>query len=330
MNETQNDRISRIVTAILQHQRFLIATHIRPDGDAAGSLLALTFMLRQLGKEAIPYCRDPLPVNLEFLPGASSIQHEWSGPLRYDMAILVDCGELKRVGSPMDEALRELPLVINIDHHISDSPFGDLYWVNSSASSTCEMLYDLSRSLSIVINPDIASQLYTGIVTDTGSFRFGNTSCRVFEIAAKLVAEGAQPHDIAQELYDSAPAERIHLLNRLLSTVTFYADNRLATAELTRGMFLDTNTTPADSDGFINQLRSVKTVELAMLFREDENGLINVSMRSKGSVDVASFAQRFKGGGHRNAAAFRVSGSLENVRRHYTLEALNHFWARVV
>jgi phosphoesterase RecJ-like protein len=324
MNEPQNEFTSRIVTAIRQRERFLIATHIRPDGDAAGSLLALTFMLRKLGKEAVAFSRDPLPPNLEFLPGAEEIRHEWPDPSRFDAAILVDCGDLHRVGAPFDEAVREIPLLINIDHHISNAPFGDLYWVDPSAGSTCEMLYHLARGLGVALDQDIASQLYTGVLTDTGCFRFANTNQQVLEIAASLVAAGAEPHTVAERIYDSAPAQQLYLLGRVLSTVAFYADNRLATLEVTQKMLEETGTTAADTDGMINHLRSVKSVELAMLFREEKDGLVNVSMRSKGAVDVAALARRFKGGGHRNAAAFKISGSMEAVRRRYTEEALNH------
>ena len=324
MNEPLNEYTSRIIAAIREHQRFLVATHVRPDGDAAGSLLALTFMLRQLGKEVVAFSRDPFPPNLEFLPGAEAIRHEWPQPTLSEVAILVDCGDIQRIGEPFDEAARQIPLLINIDHHISDEPFGDLYWVDQSASSTCEMLYQLGLGLQVSLDAEIASQLYTGILTDTGCFRFSNTNKSVLEIAARLVGAGARPHYIAEQIYDAAPAQQLHLLGQVLSTVAFHADNRLATAELTRNMFAETNTTPADSDGFINHLRSVKSVEVAMLFREDKDGVINVSMRSKGSVDVAALARRFEGGGHRNAAAFKTRGSMEAVRRRFTEEALKH------
>lgn len=324
MNELHQESISRIVSAIHQHGRFLITTHIHPDGDAAGSLLALTFMLRRLGKEADPYTRDPLPPNLEFLPGADLIRHQWSTPLSYEAAILVDCGELHRVGTPLDEALGQIPLIINIDHHLSEAPFGDIFWVDTSASSTCEMLYRLSSSLGVSLDSDIASQLYTGVLTDTGSFRFSNTNQKVLEAATKLVAAGAGPYEIAERVYDSSPAERLRLLARVLSTVSFYANDRLATAQLTREMFRETNTTQTDADGFITHLRSVKSVVLAMLFREEPDGGVHVSMRSKGALDVAALAQRFSGGGHRNAAAFRAPGPIEAAREKFTEEALSY------
>jgi phosphoesterase RecJ-like protein len=325
MNELAQGRIIReIVSSIHEHKRFLIASHIRPDGDAVGSALALTFMLRKLGKQADPYCQDPVPPGQEFLPGVDLIRHALPVASSYDAAILVDCGEFSRVGSALSESIRQIPFLINIDHHVSKAPFGNIYWVEPSASSTCEMLYDLSLNLPLSLDPEIASQLYTGLLTDTGSFRFTNTTKRVLEIATSLVSAGAKPAYIAQQVYDSASPQRLRLLARVLATVSFFADDRLATAELSRKMFTETATSAVDSEGFINHLRSIKQVEMAMIFREEKDGPINVSMRSKGSVDVATFAQTYGGGGHRQAAAFRVPGTLETVRAEYTGKALDY------
>lgn len=324
MNEQARQSIERIVKAIKEHERFLIATHVRPDGDAIGSLLSLTFMLRKLGKRADPFCQDAVPPGQEFLAGSQDIRPEPPDPTFYEAAFLVDCGEFSRVGSRLEESIRQVPMIINIDHHVSKMSFGDISWVDSSASSTCEMLYDLSQHLPLPLDADIASQLYTGILTDTGSFRFSNTTQRVLEIATALVGAGAKPAFIAEQIYDSASPQRLRLLAQVLSTVAFYHDDHLATAELTQRMFIETSTSPLDSEGFINHLRSVKPVEMAMLFREEKDGLINVSLRSKGSTDVAAFAQKFNGGGHRNAAAFRTPGPLSLVRAQMTKEALSY------
>lgn len=324
MSPQKSQSINSIAKAIHEHRRFLVVTHVRPDGDAGGSVLGLTSMLRRLKKVADPYCQDPLPPNLDFLPGAGSIRHVPPDPDRYDVAILVDCGELHRVGGSFEDPVSRTSLVVNIDHHINHAPFGHVHWVDSSASSTCEMLYDLSFSLPVPLDPEIATLLYTGVITDTGSFRFSNTNCRVMEIATDLVCAGANPSEIAQCVYDSGTAQRLHLLGRVLTTVDFHLDARLATAALSRAMFHETGTTAADSDGFINHLRSVHSVDMAILFREDTDGQTHVSMRSKGEVDVAAFARRFGGGGHRNAAAFRTMGKLDDIRREFTHKAMDY------
>ena len=324
MSMTRSDRIQEIVSSILANRRFIVTTHVRPDGDALGSLLAMVSMLRRLGKEVEAYCQDPVPHTYAFLPGAETVLQGVPPNSHHDAAILVDCGDLLRVGPQLAERIRELPLLINIDHHVSSASFGNISWVDPSASSTCEMLFDLFEHLPAALDREMAIQLYTGMLTDTGSFRFSNTNRRVLEIAAKLVEAGAEPARIAERVFDSALPQTLRLLARVLSSVSFHADNRLATAELSRRMFVETSTTPAESEGFINHLRSVEPVQMAMMFREDESGVIHVSMRSKGKVDVAAFAQRHGGGGHKRAAAFRVNGRIDEVRREFTRQAVNY------
>jgi len=324
MNDVKSPPLRDLQLAIERLNRFAVATHVRPDGDAIGSLLGLTYMLRKLGKEAHPYCQDPIPPAQQFLSGSRNIRHKIEEPSFYDAAILVDCGGLLRVGDALADSIGKIPFLINIDHHLNDVPFGDIFWVTPSASSTCEMLYLLCGRLQLALDPDIATQLYTGLLADTGSFRFSNTNRQVLEIASALVEAGAQPAYIAEQLYESASPQSIQLLARVLSTIVFSSDRRLATAELTQEMFADTQTSPEESEGFINHLRSVKSVQLAMLFREDNNGVVHISVRSKGGVDAAAFAKQHGGGGHRNAAAFRVSGSLDAIRSRLTREALDY------
>jgi bifunctional oligoribonuclease and PAP phosphatase NrnA len=324
MSKPQPDTIAEIITSIQFSQRFLVATHIRPDGDAVGSLLSMAHMLRQLGKQADPYCNDPAPVAYRFLPGVHTIRDRVSQPFLYEVAILVDCAEFLRVGSALAEAIHQVPFLITIDHHVSHATFGNIFWNNTSASSACEMLYDLCLRLPLSIEADLATTLYTGLLTDSGSFRFSNTNQRVLEIAANLVAAGADPAYIAEQVYDSATVQSLRLLAGILATLSFSADDRLATAEMTQEMFFETAASPSDAEGFINFLRSVKSVEMAMLFREGTDGKIHVSMRSKGSVDVAGFARRHGGGGHRHAAAFEIEGTLEAIRSHFSNEALTY------
>jgi bifunctional oligoribonuclease and PAP phosphatase NrnA len=324
MNESPLLLSHDILKVIRKYQRFLVATHVRPDGDAVGSLLGMTHILRKLGKTADPYCQDPVPAAQMFLRGSNEVRHRVGASAHYDAAVLVDCGGLLRVGDTLADSIRRIPILINIDHHMNEAPFGDVFWVNTSASSTCEMLYDICISLPLRLDPDIAAQLYTGLLTDTGSFRFSNTNQRVLEIAADLVAAGAQPAVIAEQVYDSTSPQSVQLLAKVLTSIRFFAAHRLATALLTQQMFEQTGTTPSDSEGFINHLRSIKTVEMAMLFREDKEGVVHVSIRSKGQVDVACFAQLHGGGGHRNAAAFRIRGSLEAVHSRFAQEAVDY------
>jgi phosphoesterase RecJ-like protein len=324
MSESRTDTIRKIIAAIDMHQRFLVATHIRPDGDAIGSVLAMTSMLRKLGKHADAYCQDPPPPSQEFLPGAQEMLHDDVQISDYQVTILVDCGDQHRVGDSLTAKLDQGAFLINIDHHVNTTPFGDICWVEAGASSACELLYDLSRAIPLELDETIASQLYTGILMDTGSFRFANTTKKALEIAAALVDAGAKPAYIAEQVYDSITPNRLRLLVEVLGALSFHADNRLVTAGITPEMYERTGTSPTDSESFINHLRSVKTVQVAILFRAEADGVVYASLRSKGDVDVASFAQRFGGGGHRRAAALRMNGDFEIVRRQITDEVVRY------
>jgi phosphoesterase RecJ-like protein len=325
MSKQDTLKIKEIISALLKNQRFMVATHVRPDGDAIGSLLAMKLILQRLGKKVDIYAQDRFPPEFDFLPDAGEVGSTPPDSAEYEVAILVDCGDLDRVGEELVGFIgARVPFVINIDHHIPNNPFGSIYWTRPSASSTCEMLFDLCMALSLAPDAGLASLLYTGIMTDTGSFRFSNTNQRVFEKVSILVEAGADPAYIATQVYDSAPPGKLKLLAQVLDTVEFHAGSRIASAQLTRSMLSNSSASYMDSEGFINHLRSVKSVDLAILFREGSDGLVHVSMRSKEGIDVAKLAQRHGGGGHRQAAACRIPGSLRSVRPMFIGEAASY------
>ncbi len=331
MSEIQTDKIREIISAIRNNERFMLATHVRPDGDAIGSVLGMRLMLRRMGKLADVYVQDSFPPEFAFLPETEGVASKPPESAKYDVAIFLDCGDFERVGDEIAQfTSARVPFLINIDHHCPNKPFGNIYWVETSASSTCEMLFDFCMHLSLAPDPQLASLLYTGILTDTGSFRFSNTNRRVFEIVSVLIQAGADPAHIANQVYDSGSPEKLNLLAKVLETVEFHAGSRIATAELTRGMLASTSATYMDSEGFINYLRSVKSVDLAILFREGNDGLIHVSLRSKNGIDVARLAQKHGGGGHKQAAACRISGDLREVRSMFVGEAVKTISAEVL
>ncbi|MGA3115147.1 MAG: bifunctional oligoribonuclease/PAP phosphatase NrnA [Syntrophobacteraceae bacterium] len=324
MSEQKSAKIRELISAIRKNERFMVATHVHPDGDAIGALLGMKLILHRLGKKVDVYSQDRFPPEFEFLSQARTVYNRPLESVEYEVAILVDCGDFERVGDHLSEFIsRRVPFVINIDHHIPNKPFGNIYWVETSASSTCEMLFDLCMSLSLAPDAALSSVLYTGIVTDTGSFRFSNTNRRVFEIVSVLVEMGADPAHIATQVYDSATPEKLKLLAQVLGTMKFHADSRIVSAELDRSM-LSNSSSYMDSEGFINHLRSVKSVDLAVLFREVSDGLVHISMRSRGGINVAKLAQRHGGGGHRQAAACRIQGSLHSVRSMFIDEAVRY------
>ncbi len=322
MSDMGQDILFSIVQVIEERHRFLVTSHVKPDGDAMGSLMAMTHILRKMGKLATPVLQDAIPHNCAFVPGVEGILHPPGLIDGYDVGIVVDCAEFSRVGEGLVDMLRRIPVIINIDHHTGTPSYGHFNWVETSASSTCEMLHRLCEALGVAPDPHIATSLYTGLMTDTGSFRFSNTNRHVLELAARLVSEGADPAHIARNIYESAQPQRLHLLAQVLATVEFHLHNRLATAVVTQEMLRASQSTPTDSDGFINELRAVKSVELAIVFREGDNGVVHVSMRSREHVDVAHLARAHGGGGHRQAAAFRTQGTLSEIRKEITGKAM--------
>ena len=304
--------IEAIAKELRDNKSFFLTTHVNPDGDAIGSLGALALILEDLGKQVVAYCQDEIPGFLRFLPYSERIVREIPGSKRFDLAVVLDCGELDRIGNAA-EALQQVEKIIHIDHHSSSDDFGQLNLVRPECSSTAEILYEIFQAIPASLSSEAAENIYTAILTDTGSFRFANTTARALDIAAEMVALGVAPDKIASEVYDSISPERLRLLALSLNTLTLRANGRLATMQVSRGMLEETKTSVMDTDGFVNFPRGINTAEMAIFFREMDPGKVNVSLRSRGRLNVAEFARNYDGGGHHNAAAFRAEGSLTEV-----------------
>ena len=304
--------IEAIARELRDNKRFLLTTHVNPDGDAIGSLGALALILEDLGKQVVAYCQDEIPGFLRFLPYSERIVREIPGSKRFDVAVVLDCGELDRIGNAA-EALQQVEKIIHIDHHSSSDDFGQLNLVRPECSSTAEILYEIFQAIPVSLSSEAAENIYTAILTDTGSFRFANTTARALDIAAEMVALGVTPDKIASKVYDSMSPERLRLLALSLNTLTLRANGRLATMQVSRRMLEETKTSVMDTDGFVNYPRGINTAEMAIFFREMDSGKVNVSLRSRGRLNVAEFARNHDGGGHHNAAAFRAEGSLTEV-----------------
>ncbi len=314
MSDQKTLKIREVISAITNYDRFMIFTHVHPDGDAMGAIVAMQLILNRLGKRVDAFTQDPYPPEYGFLANVQAIRNKPSESAEYEAAILVDCGDLERVGDKFIDVVKGAAFLINIDHHLVSKPFANVSWVETAASSTCEMIFDLCMSLSLAPDKPLATALYAGILTDTGSFRFSNTNGRVFEIISALVGFGADPAEIASNVFDSATPAKLKLLARVLDTVEFNASSKIVSAELSRSMIADSSSNYLESEGFINHLRSIKAADVAILFKETGDGLIHVSMRSRGDINVARLAQRHGGGGHRQAAACRIAGDLRSVR----------------
>ncbi len=319
------EKIRKILKVIDNHERFLVTTHVRPDGDAIGSLLAMGEVLEQKGKKVVFYCQDELLPWQKTLPGAEKIGHSLpQNAEKFEVGIVLDCGELSRIGNNKDK-IKKIPVLINVDHHLTNEPFTRLRHANTEASSTSELLFDMFSSFAITWTTSICTNLYVGIFTDTGSFRFSNTNGRCLEIAAFLVKNGASPSDIAEKIYNTCSINRIRLLHEVLGTLMLTEKGNISYITATREMFRKTGTSSRDTEDFINFPRAVRGIRIAIFFREEEDNLINVSFRSVGKVNVAKLAGVFGGGGHFNAAACRFHGMNMTEVKEKVLKVANDF-----
>lgn len=295
--------------------RFLLTSHVNPDGDAIGSELGLARLLRTLGKGAVVWNRDETPTVYRALPGAERIHtgaeppNGW--PDKFDGVIALECPGLDRCG--LEEHVIERPLV-NIDHHLGNQHYGAVNWVDPTAPAVGEMIFRLSQGLRIELDPDTANALYLTLVTDTGGFRFANATPEAFEAAAALVRVGARPDEVSRWLYDSRSLGSLRLLAEMLDSLALHADGRVATAQLLPEMYERAGASQADAEGLIGYPRSIAGVEAAALARELPEGGVKVSLRSRGEVDVERIARHHGGGGHKNAAGYTIEdGDLGSV-----------------
>jgi phosphoesterase RecJ-like protein len=287
-----------------RHERFLVISHVRPDGDAYGSTLGLALCLRGMGNDVQVVNADGLSPLFEFLPGSKGLTATLPAAPEPDRLIIaVDCADAKRLGTVFDQWQR--PPDVNIDHHVSNPGYAQLNLIDAESPATAQVLHEIITALKWPLTPDVAANLYVGIMTDTGNFRYRQTTAHTFEVAAKLVAAGADPTDLAEACYQSFRAERLLLIGEVFKAIHFASQNRVAWFCLTPEMYARSGAIPDETEGLIEYLQSVKTVEVAFLLETLPDGLTRASMRSRGKVDVQQICREFGGGGHRLAAGLR-------------------------
>ncbi len=307
------DNIEGICRVFREKERFLVACHENPEGDAIGSELAVALALKGMGKTVTVLNADPVPGNLLFLPGADEVVSEADGAL-YDAAVVVDCGSPDRTGRVGAE-LRKPPVLVNIDHHRTNGDCGEYCLVDPDAAATGILVYRVLSALGVEIGYDVAVNIYVAILTDTGSFHYSNSSPEAFRIAGEMVLRGIDPWAVAEKVYETRSAGKLRLLGRVLDSLEIEGGGKIAAVTATKKDLEDFGAKKDDLEGFINYPRSVIGVEVAVSFREEGKGEFRVSFRSKGRVDVSAIAVEFGGGGHRNAAGCMVRGTLPEVKR---------------
>jgi bifunctional oligoribonuclease and PAP phosphatase NrnA len=308
--ETDPGGCRRICEALLRHRRIVVTSHMRPDGDAVGSSLALAWALRELGIDARVVHRDRPPLQFADFAGIADVGIADTVPAGTEAVAVLECGDLARTGLSGFEGLT----VINIDHHPGNTGYGDVHWFDGTAAALGEMIFEIIAELGVPLTADMATQLFMAIVTDTGSFRYPGVSPRTFTICARLLEAGADPVSVARKLYDSQTLGRLRLQAAVLQTLEVEAGGRLAILTLTDGALAASGGTPEETDGMINLPLSVKAVQAVVFFKEADDGHWRVSLRSKGDIDVGGVARDFGGGGHKNAAGCTLAGPLDAAR----------------
>jgi bifunctional oligoribonuclease and PAP phosphatase NrnA len=322
---TSTDARARIADEIRKRQRFVLSSHVRPDGDAIGSQLAMAFALWQLGKEVRLVNRDQAPAPLMVFPGVSRIEVAGRIDDPGDAVIVMECGDLTRTGVDGFER----GFVINIDHHLGNSNYGALNWFDGTAAACGEMVFELIAELGVPLTPDIATHIYVAILTDTGSFHYSSISPRTFDICRKCVEAGIDPPAIAGAIFDSNSLGRLKLFGAVLSKMELDATGRIATVYVDQKLAQECGGTYEDTEGIVNLPLTVKEIEAVAFFKEAGPDDWRVSMRSKGDVDVNAVAKEFGGGGHKNASGCSARGSFRELKQIFQdklLAAIEKAW----
>lgn len=314
--------IKEVVKALKKYDNFLITSHINPEADALGSQLALFELIKELGKKPICVDNDKVPSHYKFLPGIGNIRQSLKKTDDIEAAIVLDCPTIERSGK-VKKLLKKAKIIINIDHHISNVGFGDVNWVKTDASSTGEMIYMLCKETGIEISKKIALYIYIGILTDTGSFNYSNTTSVTHEIVSDLLGYGLQSQHISHKIYENKPLKEIKLLGSCISSLEIEQNGRIAYMVCTKEMLKSLDCTSYNTENFINIARSIQGVDIAIFIREDlkKRNRFNISLRSHDNINVNKVASFFKGGGHKNAAGCVIKGTLAQIKKKILVKA---------
>lgn len=309
MNSSFEKLIDLAIEKILESKNIFIASHVQPDGDNIGSILALGLALKKIGKKTYILKSDSVPSDYLFLPNVDVIR-DYDDELEIDLFITLDSSDENRLGKNK-VLLERAKFIINIDHHISNTNFGHINIVDSSAAATGELVYKIVKKMDISIDKDIGTCIYTAISSDTGSFMYDNTTSETHEIISELLGLGIDKSNININLYQNRSIERTMLFIKSLETLNLYFDNKVAVVKVTRNMLEDSGAKMEDTEGVVSFMREIAPVEIAILLKEFNENEIKVSMRSKRFVDVAAICDTFGGGGHIRAAGCTINFSMD-------------------
>ena len=303
------------IAQILRNQdRFVVVSHVNPDGDAAGSLLGMYLGLREMGKQVWPVVKEPLPDLFNFLPGRNDLLiGAESKTIRPHWIISLDVASRERISGDI-ESFQGQATLVNIDHHPSNPGFGDLNFIEPEATSTAELVFRLFKEAGHQVSADVAMCLYTGLITDTGGFRYERVNAATLHLGAQMLESGFNAYTVCRQLFEEHPVSRLHLERIMLERLEILLDGRLIMSTLLVEDFEHLGAAMSDAENLVNRLREIRGVEVGVLIIQVATGVYRVSLRSKGIVDVASIAVELGGGGHRAAAGLRSELPLRELR----------------
>jgi phosphoesterase RecJ-like protein len=306
-----------IARALEPAKTVLVASHLRPDGDALGSTIAFALWLQSLGKEVTAWNEDGMLDKFRYLPGADIVKQPEGAGRKFDAFVALDTSVKNRLGTVL-AAIEEPAVFVNMDHHVSNGRFGALNYIDAASPATGEIVFEFIKAIGGTITPEIAANLYTAISTDTGSFQYPNTTAKTFHVAAELIEAGVDVGKLSQAMYDQQPRRRLELLRHALNEAVFCCDDKVASFALLQSDVERLGVLPEDNEGIIDHLRSVDSVVAAVFFEELGDGKVRVSSRSKDRrVDVCKVCGVFGGGGHALAAGARITGPIEEVQKRF-------------
>ncbi|MFH0886988.1 MAG: bifunctional oligoribonuclease/PAP phosphatase NrnA [bacterium] len=303
-----------LISLLKRSKNILIVSHVDPDCDSTGSALAMSQILKKMKLRSTLFCHSKIPPLYSFLPGIRSYTDKLLKK-KYDLTIALDCGDYRRMDIPAIDRPR-LGVLVNIDHHSDNTQFGDINYTHSVAA-TAELVYYLANILKVKLDANIATCLYSAVMTDTGSFRYDNVTPKIFDVARQLVLLGADPNKIAQQVYESRTINSLKLLGLALDNIKMFSHGKVVMTGITRKMFETTRAGEDDINGIVDHLRSIKGVEVAVLLREVNSKRVKVNFRSKRYVNVQKVAKSLGGGGH-----IRASGVILAMDRKSALKKI--------
>jgi phosphoesterase RecJ-like protein len=303
----------RIITLINEANRIAILPHVSVDGDGLGSSLALALALKTINKLATVYIEEEIPSNYSFLPGREFVQVYKEDPDKHELVLALDTGDLERLGKRVS-IFKDAERSVNIDHHTTNTEFAQINLVNTNSSAVGEIIYQLIKKMGITLDRDMATCLYVAIATDTGGFRYSNTTSITHQITADLINNGVDVADISQLVFETTSLPKVRLMGRAIENLELFENGKLAFVHITDDMLKSSDAVEEDCEGLVNIGRNIEGVEVSVLMRQRGDDEFKINFRSKAYVDVSRIANRYSGGGHVRAAGCTVKGSMNEIK----------------